>query len=88
MRRLQVRCCCQPKKILGTLPVPDIIRSGQCITYLKNTLQSGGHVETITLPIATIYSRRTQDYSLALKAEGVPIEVLRTINGFQEERPI
>ena len=23
MKRMEVRCCCTPKKLLGTLPVPD-----------------------------------------------------------------
>ncbi len=29
MYRMEVRCCCQPEKLLGTLPVPDRVRRGQ-----------------------------------------------------------
>lgn len=85
MTRMDVRCCCQPQKVLGSLPVPNPVVSGQCVVYYQNTIHADGHVDTLTLPVATLYSRRG-GMTLALKAEGVTLETLRTIPEFMEAR--
>ena len=33
MKRMEVRCCCTPNKLLGTLPVPDAAGPGARIVY-------------------------------------------------------
>ena len=81
MTRMDVRCCCQPQKVLGSLPVPNPVLSGQCVTYYRTTITDS--IETLTLPVATLYSRRG-GMTLALKAEGVTLETLRTIPEFVE----
>jgi hypothetical protein len=86
MNRLEVRCCCQPRKLLGTLPVPDHVQSGQCIVFLR--LQHSADpspLEHVMLRVATFWQRH-KGYRLALKAEGVTLEVLRTLVGFEEHK--
>ncbi len=84
MNRLEVRCCCQPKKLLGTLPVPDRVQPGQCIVFprLQHSADSNPR-DRIMLPVATFWQRH-KGYRLALKAEGVTLDVLRTVIGFEE----
>lgn len=43
MKRMEVRCCCVPNKLLGTVPVPEIlIRDGGRVTLpLMGNLSAG-----------------------------------------------
>ena len=79
MNRLEVRCCCQPKKLLGTLPVPD---HGLVFPPLQHSADSNPR-DRVMLPVATFWQRH-KGYRLALKAEGVTLDVLRTVIGFEE----
>lgn len=86
MNRLEVRCCCQPKKLLGTLPVPDRVQHGQCIVFPRlQRLAGSNSLDRVMLPVATFWQRH-KGYCLALKAEGVTLEVLRTLVGFEEHK--
>lgn len=93
---LEVRCCCSPQKLLGWLPVDDSVRPGAVVRYCYRTRTEGRWacrdplsvsdapmVHTIPLVIGEIYING--DHWLALKAEGVPLEILRLIPGFQED---
>lgn len=99
MKRIEVRCCCSPRKLLGSLPVPDSTKPGDTVrlvvmkprTYAPPT----GHYNRprnddpyIHLPIETFadMSGAHPKYGIAVKAEGVAIETLRLIPGFIEEK--
>jgi hypothetical protein len=95
MSRLNVRCCCQPMKILGTLPWDE--------TSDQMTFKLGGGGE-ITLKIATIShflvasivpetANDTMPPDIeatmvrresAFKAEGASLDQLRLIDAFVE----
>ena len=91
MRRLEVRCCCQPQKVLGSLPVPADVDSRTSLTYPKiSTMPIGWfragdlRIETRHLPVAWIRVSGEASPRLAIKAEGMTIEELRELHGFQE----
>lgn len=86
MTVLEVRCCCQPRKVLGWLEVPEHrAQAGERASFPLTATWRPGRVllpESVTLPVATV-----MEYGHAwpaLKAEGVTIERLRRIQGFRE----
>jgi hypothetical protein len=98
MKRIEVRCCCQPQKLLGTLPVPDQTGLGAMVKFVvmkpRTYAQPRGHNRPLNgdpyihLPTES-YADMTgphPKYGIALKAEGVSIEQLRLIPGFIEEK--
>lgn len=99
MRRVEVRCCCQPARLLGTLPIPDNAQSwsypvckASRVTSpqaLLRAASAGAKPETLTLELqkfAVIVDGRSVT-GIALKADGVPLEKLRRIPGFIEAKP-
>lgn len=85
---VEVRCCCNPKRLLGTIPVTGELRAGQPIKFplLPKTEGFYEH-EHLTLELHEFWhSDLGEDYEIkiALKAEGEPIEKLRRIVGFKE----
>ncbi len=93
---MEVRCCCQPMKLLGYLPVPPSRAAGDTVTFVIRPVVhcspfgvAGGEcaqvcrAETVALPVARFQSRVGERH-LALKSEETPIEVLRRIPGFVE----
>ena len=89
-KHLEVRCCCQPHKLLGYLPVNDYIlkrgyavwpiRSCSYLSAVKDAITEDTKFEVITLPIETIrYQGRSYQ---AYKAEGKTVEELSRISGF------
>lgn len=98
--RLEVRCCCQPQKLLGWLIVPDHVRDGSVVSFVvspahwvRETLDSAPSfqpADRIDLPVAT-FGTYTQDGApvrrRALKSEEIPIARLRRIPGFIEADP-
>jgi len=91
--QIEVRCCCQPQKLLGWLPVPDGVKPGQMIKFtvtparwvLESFESEPAHLpaDVIALPVAT-FSYGFDHRSLALKSEETPLERLRLIPGFVE----
>lgn len=96
MRRLNVRCCCQPTKILGTLPwdesseqltfaMTDGRKLTLCVQQIVNrrmTAPANIVVARLIMPLdEPIYSIETE---MAYKAEGAPLEELRLIPQFRE----
>jgi hypothetical protein len=83
--KLEVRCCCQPQKLLGWLEVPDpnarrvmfrlSARFGYC--------DPGSPPSVVQFDIATIHFADGRHYR-AVKAEGAPLELLRRIRSFRE----
>lgn len=99
MRRVEVRCCCQPARLLGTLPMPDrqpswtypVCKAPRATTpqALLRAASSGAKPETLTLELhkfELIVDGRPAT-GIALKADGVPLEKLRRIPGFIEAKP-
>jgi len=92
MKRMEIRCCCTPKKLLGWVEVPDgateyrfVLRS-ELLSFLRKPFDdvTPVKVEAIVLPVAVIHIGGTK-YP-ALKSEETPIEILRKIPGFIENR--
>lgn len=73
-----VRCCCQPKKLLGFLP-----RTGDSRTHHFLTLEG----KRIELPLAQYYEVDKigeKRIEIAFKAEGLRIQTLEKIPGFKK----
>jgi hypothetical protein len=99
---MEVRCCCQPRKLLGWLPVVDRLRAeGRGVRFVIPPQFAGGRmtdVQVVNLPIAMFVSSQcvstadgiedVSDRHLALKSEETPIEILRRIPGFQDADPV
>lgn len=77
--RLEVRCCCVPKKLLGTVEVPaEFVTRHAEINFRR---EDGSR---LTLPVELFKPSQYDRAYLALKSQETPIEVLRTIVGFEE----
>ena len=73
---MEVRCCCQPTKLLGHLSVGSQFEN-QVIYFHAGD-------EVVSLKIRHYYpSGRAPGY-FALSSEDVPIEKLRAVSGFVE----
>ena len=97
MTRLEVRCCCNPTRLIGYLEVREqLIYPGGSIDFviparrrLADLRAGDGPVEEeieparkVTLPVERIaYGSQVW---LALKSDETPIEILRQIPGFIE----
>jgi hypothetical protein len=100
MKRMEVRCCCSPRKLLGTLPVPDLTDAGTSVEFsVMQPRVNFNHWrdESVTRAPAnrhlTLQAENFQASDgdqmvagIALKAEGVPVETLRRIPGFIEAK--
>lgn len=75
---MAVRCCCQPKKVLGYLPKAE---GRAAVFYLRSA--AGHEIQTIVLPIA-IMQHGDGTRELAYKADGVSVEQLHRIPRFVE----
>lgn len=96
--RLEVRCCCQPTKLLGYLPLPPGVEpaAGKTVRFCWNVRNAGEWVafglvtptvlHEIRLPIERIENGTGYAW-LAFKSEETSIETLRQIPGFLEARP-
>lgn len=95
MKMMEVRCCCDPGKLLGYLPMEDgsqyfsrkiAIPTNILVGQLPMPLSTAKLViNTITvhLPIATIVWRDGSERR-ALKSDDTPIETLRMLPEFVE----
>lgn len=100
MKRMEVRCCCTPNKLLGTLPVTDA-HGGQVRFALMKPRVNFNEWNRIARPSngAAILSMKVLPWShanrdtgeqaagIALFAEIVTLEQLRLIPGFIEAMP-
>lgn len=79
MRTLEVRCCCQPQKLLGHIAVPDeLAYRGAVINF---PCVNG---EVVSLKAREIVPVGHKQNYLALSSEETPIEMLRTVPSFKE----
>ena len=84
MQAMEVRCCCTPKKLLGTLPVP--FGGVDQVTFLLGNLEATRRITLGVHPFAELDSFGVYSVRRCLKAEDVSIETLRRIPGFEEAR--
>lgn len=91
MTELEVRCCCDPRRLLGYLPAPDDAKSGQVMSFKTQTdwktcFESDWQpLDTVTfaeLEISIVgLSGRER---LAYKSDHTELQTLRKIVGFRE----
>ena len=98
MTRVEVRCCCAPAKLLGTLPIPSaqyspsftfVVMKSRSFDYRRPSGPWAAWPRTITLDLRLWSAPNAQGemvQGFALKADGVPIETLRLIPGFIEAK--
>lgn len=93
MRKLEVRCCCEPGKLLGYLPVHENVKEREAIRYSyldleyvseSETTKTNATVHHVNLTVARFYDKQNDIEYLAIKDNGVSIEILRKISGFEE----
>lgn len=91
--RLEVRCCCQPTKLLGYLPLPECVEPVRD-RVVRFAIPPRFHparsviepARSVALPIGEMMDATGYKW-LAFKSEETPIETLRQIPGFLEARP-
>ncbi len=85
-KRMEVRCCCVPQKLLGWLDVMEGARQYAFTVNEPVRVSSWPAIKfrRIVLPVAKI-NVGSETY-LALKSEETPIEILRMIPGFVENK--
>lgn len=84
--RREVRCCCQPQKLLGWMDVREdateivfpILRNMPLIHFNDSV-----SYDRVVLRIAKIVHSDEKSY-LAIRAEDIPLETLRRLPGFIE----
>lgn len=97
MRMMEVRCCCQPKKVLGWLPVPDDVEEGMTMAYAgvsrlpspTDLWMDCAPVTCKSIPVVQLKVARIavgESSWLAMKGEGMTVEQLRTLVRFEESR--
>lgn len=90
--KLEVRCCCDPGKLLGHLEHPNLQKSGDRCRF---PIVVGGNVAKLHGEIETTVIELTVEelllpfggMKLAVKNRDYPIDVLRAVPGFEEMRP-
>lgn len=79
MRRMEIRCCCNPAKLLGTVDVPDTMRR-----TVRWAIADG---EILELPIAPITMPDGHGHFMsyaAIKSMDTPLWKLKCIPSFRE----
>ena len=96
MDEIEVRCCCQPQKLLGWLPRPANVRVGTAFIFVVaepfERVLKGFDVsrpETVKtvhvyLPVTLFQPGDGAEPYPALKSEETPLETLRQVRGFRE----
>lgn len=83
--KYEVRCCCAPQKLLGWIEWPDSMRIARfALVSPLGTTTWRASIESVELVLAD-YAEDGRAYK-AVKADGVPIEKLRRIPGFVENK--
>jgi hypothetical protein len=93
MRRIEVRCCCTPTRLYGTLEVHDeYVRGGNMVRFAPVMRgNSTGWVEPLDLEVVAFSSGAGPGWWYALRFDGVGLSpnekraLLRNIPSFIEE---
>jgi len=94
MKRINVRCCCQPQKILGSLKVPnDIAKTGGKFAISEEvSISSFKHENLLESPkVHRIQIRAFTNgdkVESAVSSEDRPIEFWRNIESFEEVKSV
>ena len=81
--RLEVRCCCKPKKLLGWMEVSEDSVRGRCLRFIVPPKWNGPAIfEAVDLEIADYFDG--EKHYTALKDNEVPLKTLRLIPSFTE----
>lgn len=86
MDYMKVRCCCQPKNILGFLP--EVRGAYGRFQYIERYTEPNGFrtvFRTLSLPVREFVDA-TGIHELAYSSEETPLSELRKIRGFVENR--
>lgn len=87
---MEVRCCCNPERVLGWLPVPAGVRDTLNV-FLQGEVgfvaamaqgMAPPPLVVLQLEIRPVFSR--SETHLALKSMHKPVETFRRIRGFRE----
>ena len=98
MKRVEIRCCCEPTKLLGTVPVIEslVVVGRTVVLPLFGVPERGLRRSEIALEVAewfqTVRVHGAPDEAsvkrvgggIALRGDGIAIETLRRIPGFIE----
>ena len=88
--RMEVRCCCQPQKLLGTVEVPDGTKSREFVPFTLRPEWWLGDMPPdvpeakVRLQCLYYYPRGGEEPYLAIKSEEYGLEVLNRIPTFEE----
>lgn len=98
--RLEVRCCCQPQKLLGWLTVPYVVPGRDVLIKRPDGTVTALPVQMISMPMFSVSEDvlrealeslrlgepvRMLNYP-AIKAEGMTVDQLRDVPGFVAAR--
>lgn len=87
MKRVEIRCCCEPTKLLGTVPViASLVVVGRTVILpLVGVPERGLRRGEISLEVAE-WKRSPLDVdgAIALRGDGIAMDTLRRIPGFIE----
>lgn len=88
--KINVRCCCQPVKIFGTLEIDGPVQDGARVTLMKPVAGHSMCLHNVTQPsFSNVLIKRFVDpdhgtEELAIYSEERPVEFWRGVKGFIE----
>lgn len=81
MIRLNVRCCCQPQKILGTYQVSEVMRRWIAVPLMTD---DGVRIEKLEVRDFYDYSSGERKLERAIYSDDRPLEFWRQLPGFAD----
>lgn len=86
-QELEVRCCCDPKKLYGTLQVPmGAVHAGAALEFIEGNLLDPGTGSKVTLKVDYYNPGVFQQSYLAVKSNDYPLETFEALPGFKRAR--
>ncbi len=80
MPRMNIRCCCNPGKLLGSVAVPGDVKARDRVTFFLNDYGK------VHLDVGVVYHPAVSGLrpEIALKSMDLGMDVLRAIPSFKE----
>jgi hypothetical protein len=82
--RLNVRCCCQPTKVFGTMEVPEGAQKGQPVNYFYIPTRDNPRELIEVRHIWINIGNGVSEQQKAVYSDDRPIEFWRRLKGFKE----